>query len=608
MANYNQQSSLKIYLRLLRYVAPYWVMFSISILGFLIFASTQPMLGYILKYFVDGLSNPDASLFVGVPWVLEHAPWLAHLKLLQAVPLLIVMIALWQGVGSFLGNYYLAKVSMGLVQDLRIALFNNLLTLPNRYFDSHNSGHLISRITYNVTMVTGAATDAIKVVVREGMTVVFLFATLLWMNWKLTLVMVAILPIIGFMVSSTSKKFRKQSKKIQVAMGDVTHVASETIQGYRVVRSFGGESYEQQRFRAASEDSRLKQLKMVKTGAVYTPSLQLVIYSAMAVLMFLVLLLRGDASAGDLVAYITLAGLLPKPIRQLSEVSSTIQKGVAGAESIFEQLDEQPEIDHGTKERECVNGRLQVSNLSFQYPTSEKPVLNNISFIAEPGQMVALVGRSGSGKSTLASLIPRFYHHEQGQILLDDVDVEDYTLRNLRRHIALVTQHVTLFNDSVRNNIAYGDLAGAPLDAVKRAAEDAYAAEFIEKMPQGYDTVVGENGVLLSGGQRQRLAIARALLKDAPLLILDEATSALDTESERHIQAALDKVVEGRTTIVIAHRLSTIEKADLILVLEQGEIVERGTHAQLLVLNGYYARLHARDFADDADMHAEPSA
>ena len=504
MANYNQQSSLKIYLRLLRYVAPYWVMFSISILGFLIFASTQPMLGYILKYFVDGLSNPDASLFVGVPWVLEHAPWLAHLKLLQAVPLLIVMIALWQGVGSFLGNYYLAKVSMGLVQDLRIALFNNLLTLPNRYFDSHNSGHLISRITYNVTMVTGAATDAIKVVVREGMTVVFLFATLLWMNWKLTLVMVAILPIIGFMVSSTSKKFRKQSKKIQVAMGDVTHVASETIQGYRVVRSFGGESYEQQRFRAASEDSRLKQLKMVKTGAVYTPSLQLVIYSAMAVLMFLVLLLRGDASAGDLVAYITLAGLLPKPIRQLSEVSSTIQKGVAGAESIFEQLDEQPEIDHGTKERECVNGRLQVSNLSFQYPTSEKPVLNNISFIAEPGQMVALVGRSGSGKSTLASLIPRFYHHEQGQILLDDVDVEDYTLRNLRRHIALVTQHVTLFNDSVRNNIAYGDLAGAPLDAVKRAAEDAYAAEFIEKMPQGYDTVVGENGVLLSGGQRPR--------------------------------------------------------------------------------------------------------
>ena len=608
MANSTQQSGMKVYLRLLRYVIPYTWLFAISLMGFLLFASTQPMLGYMLKFFVDGLNNPDAGLFAEVAWVVEHAPRLAELKLLHAVPLLIVFIALLQGMGSFLGNYFLAKVSLGLVQDLRVALFNNLLSLPNRYFDGHNSGHLISRITYNVTMVTGAATDAIKVVVREGMTVIFLFATLLWMNWKLTMVMVAILPVIGLMVSSASKKFRKQSKKIQVAMGDVTHVASETIQGYRVVRSFGGESYEQKRFLDASEDNKGKQLKMVRLNAIYTPSLQLVIYSAMAVLMFLVLLLRGDASAGDLVAYITLAGLLPKPIRQLSEVSSTIQKGVAGAESIFEQLDEQPEVDRGTQERERVSGRLQVSNLSFQYPTSEKPVLNNISFVAEPGQMVALVGRSGSGKSTLASLIPRFYHHEHGQILLDDVDVEDYTLRNLRRHIALVTQHVTLFNDSVRNNIAYGDLAGAPLDDVKRAAEDAYAAEFIEKMPQGYDTLVGENGVLLSGGQRQRLAIARALLKDAPLLILDEATSALDTESERHIQAALDKVVEGRTTIVIAHRLSTIEKADLILVMEQGEIVERGTHAQLLALNGYYARLHARDFAEDTDLPVEPGA
>ncbi|MFG0416177.1 lipid A export permease/ATP-binding protein MsbA [Pseudomonas sp. zjy_8] len=598
MANSDQQSSMKVYLRLLRYVVPYWGLFTISIIGFLIFASTQPMLGYILKYFVDGLSNPEASLFGGVPWLLEHAPWLAHLKLLQAVPLLIVLIALWQGIGSFLGNYYLAKVSMGLVQDLRIALFNNLLTLPNRYFDNHNSGHLISRITYNVTMVTGAATDAIKVVVREGMTVIFLFATLLWMNWKLTLVMVAILPIIGLMVTSTSKKFRKQSKKIQTSMGDVTHVTSESIQGYRVVRSFGGEDYEKQRFFDASEENRSKQLKMVRTGAVYTPSLQLVIYSAMAVLMFLVLLLRGDSSAGDLVAYITLAGLLPKPIRQLSEVSSTIQKGVAGAESIFEQLDEEPEVDHGTQARERVSGRLEVRDLSFSYPGTEKPVLENISFVAEPGQMVALVGRSGSGKSTLANLIPRFYHHEQGQILLDGLDVEDYTLRNLRRHIALVTQHVTLFNDTVRNNIAYGDLAGAPLESVRQAAGDAYAAEFIEKMPQGYDTLVGENGVLLSGGQRQRLAIARALLKDAPLLILDEATSALDTESERHIQAALDQVMQGRTTLVIAHRLTTIEKADLILVMDQGQIVERGSHAELLAQNGYYARLHAKQFEE----------
>lgn len=604
----NNSSSLAIYLRLLSYVKPYIGLFVISIVGFAMFSSTQPMLGYILKFFVDGLSNPDASLFAEMPWLLEKLPWLADLRLLQAVPLLIVLIAVWQGIGSFLGNYFLARVSLGLVHDLRVALFNNLLQLPNGYFDRHNSGHLISRITFNVTMVTGAATDAIKVVIREGMTVAFLFATLLWMNWKLTLVMVAILPVIGLMVSSSSRKFRKQSKRIQVAMGDVTHVASETIQGYRVVRSFGGEAYEQRRFLESSLSNSDKQLRMTKTAAVYTPMLQVVIFTAMAVLMFLVLLMRGDASAGDLIAYITLAGMLPKPIRQLSEVSSTVQKGVAGAESIFEQLDETLEVDRGTEERERVSGRLEVRDLSFQYPGADKTVLNNISFVVEPGQMVALVGRSGSGKSTLASLIPRFYHHEQGQILLDDMDVEKYRLRNLRQHIALVTQHVTLFNDSVANNIAYGDLAGAPLAEVRKAAEAAYAAEFIEKLPQGYATIVGENGVLLSGGQRQRLAIARALLKNAPLLILDEATSALDTESERHIQGALDEVMKGRTTLVIAHRLSTIEKADLILVMDQGQIVERGTHRELLAMNGYYARLHARDFVEVEDLVVEPDA
>ncbi len=585
-------SSLKIYLRLLSYLRPMVGLFAISLLGFIVFASSQPLLAAILKYFVDGLTTPSASTF-------HDIPVLGKLDLAYGVPLMLVIIVIWQGIGSFFGNYYLARVSLGLVNDLRRALFESLLRLPNAYFDHNNSGHLISRIAYNVTMVTGAATDAIKVMIREGLTVVFLFGYLLWMNWKLTLVMVLILPVIGVMASGASRKFRKQSKKIQSAMGDLTHIASETIQGYRVVRSFGGEDYEAGRFRASSEANTKKQLRMAKIAASFTPALQLVTFSTMSVLLLLVLLLRGDSSAGDLVAYITAAGMLPKPIRQLSEISATIQKGLAGAESIFSQLDEAPEQDNGTVTRDRVSGRLEVRNLTFSYDSSSKRVLDDVSFSIEPGQMLALVGRSGSGKSTLANLIPRFYHHQQGQILIDGVDVKDYTLRNLRSHIALVTQQTSLFNDTVANNIAYGDLAGAPRADIEKSAEAAHAREFIDQLPAGFDTLVGENGVLLSGGQRQRLAIARAVLKDAPILILDEATSALDTESERHIQQALDHVMTNRTTLVIAHRLSTIEKADVIMVMDQGRIVERGTHAELLAANGHYARLHAMQFRDE---------
>lgn len=596
-ARSSPDSSLKIYFRLLRYLGPFVGLFFISLLGYVIFASAQPMMAVILKYFVDGLTVPAS---VGQ----QEFPLIGSIELMYGVPILMILIIAWQGLGSFLGNYYLARVSLGLIDDLRRALFDGLLKLPNRYFDQNNSGHLISRITYNVTMVTGAATDAIKIVIREGLTVIFLFGYLLWMNWKLTLVIVGVLPIIGFTVNNASRRFRKQARKIQAAMGDLTHIASETIQSYRVVRSFGGEDYESERFRKASEENTKKQLRMVKTSSTFTPLLQLITFSSMSVILFLVLFLRGDASVGDLVAYISAAGMLPKPIRQLSEVSATIQRGLAGAESIFSQLDERPESNEGTIERERITGRLEVRNLNFTYPGTEQPVLQNIDFIAEPGQMVALVGRSGSGKSTLANLIPRFYHHEQGQILLDGVDIQDYTLRNLRRHIALVTQQVSLFNDTIANNIAYGDLASLPRERIEQAARAANAAEFIERLAQGYDTLIGENGVMLSGGQRQRLAIARAILKDAPLLILDEATSALDTESERHIQAALENMTSNRTTLVIAHRLSTIESADLILVMDQGRIVERGTHTELLPLNGAYARLHAMQFAEAGDEEA----
>ncbi|WP_163835512.1 lipid A export permease/ATP-binding protein MsbA [Spartinivicinus ruber] len=579
------ESGIGAYLRLLGYVKPYWGLFAISIFGYILFALTQPGFAWLMEYFVKGLEGESDQL-------------------IYFVPMAAVTIAVLRGLGSFIGNFYIAKVANNVVHVLRCDLFNKLVTLPNSYFDNHNSGHLISRITYNVTLVTGAATDALKVVIREGFTVIFLLGLLFWTNWKLTIIFILIAPIIAGLVSYVGRKLRKLSHKIQDAMGDVTHVASETINGYRVVRSFGGEDYERNRFLDASNQNLKQSLKLVKVSAINTPILQLLVILAMAVIMFLVLYMRETSTVAELIAYVVAAGMLPKPIRQLSEVYGNIQKGIAAAENIFEQLDEVQEQDSGSYEVERVAGKLEIRQLTFQYPGAENPVLKDINLVVQPGETVAFVGHSGSGKSTLVSLIPRFYCHEKGEILLDGVPLEDYKLTNLRQQIALVNQQVTLFNDTVANNIAYGALQTKTEDDIHLAAQAAYAFDFIAEQENGFNTIVGENGVKLSGGQRQRLAIARAILKDAPVLILDEATSALDTQAERNIQAALDEVMKGRTTLVIAHRLSTIENADKIVVMDKGVIVEVGSHRELLEKQGHYARLHRLQFKEEQPLSA----
>jgi len=565
-------TSLKIYLRLLEYVIPYWKAFAISLLGFLIFASTQPALAALMEYLVDSLQAEQR----------DEIYW---------VPVATVGIIFFRGIGSFLGSYYIAKVANNVVHTLRCRIFNKYTNLPNEFFDDRNSGHLLSRVTYNVQQVTAAATDAIKIVVREGLTVIGLLGYLMYMNWMLSLIFIAIAPIIGLLVSYASKRFKAISKNIQTTMGDITHVSSELIKNYRVVRSFGGEDYEKERFTKASLSNFKQTMKMVQTGAINTPVLQLIVACALALMIYLALLLMTNASPGEFVAYITAAGLIPKPIRQLSEVNAKIQKGIAGAESVFDVLDERQEEDNGQYQPSRIEGKIDIKNLNFSYSTEQKTILKNINISIEPGMTVALIGRSGSGKTTLSNLIPRFYNHQQGNILIDDVDVNEYKLSNLREHISLVTQNVTLFNDTIANNIAYGTLQKTPIELIKKAAKEANAYEFIEQLPNGWDTLVGENGLKLSGGQRQRIAIARALLKDAPILILDEATSALDTESEQLIQNALEKAMKNRTTIVIAHRLSTIQNADEILVMDQGEIIESGTHNALLKNSGPYAKL-----------------
>ena len=580
-------ASTQIYKRLLTYVKPHRGLFAISIVGFLMYSGTQTLFAALIKHIIDTLQS-------------EAREGMYYL------PLLFSGLIIIHGIGAYIGNYFLAKVSTNVVHALRCEIFDQYTLLPTSYFDANNSGYMISRITNNVGQVTQATTDAVRTFVREGFTAIGLLIYLFYSSWMLSLVFVAIAPIIVVLVTYVSKRLRGISKKIQESIGDMTHITSELVSGHRVVRSYGGEAYERKRFLESSLYNRRQSLKLSTTMAIHNPIMQFIIAIALSVLMYMALFFMKQASVGEFVGYLTAAFLLPRPIRQLSDANGDIQKGIAAAESLFEILDEPGEEDLGSYQAERCHGALEFKNLSFKYPGTNEFVLKDINFKVEPGQTIALVGASGGGKSTLANLVSRFYPHNSGEILLDGVEINSYKLANLRKQIALVNQQVTLFNDTIANNIAYGTLATATKDEITTAATDAYAMEFVSKFELGLETEIGENGVKLSGGQRQRLALARALLKDAPILILDEATSALDTESERYIQAALQKVMGNRTTLVIAHRLSTIENADVILVIDQGRIIEQGSHAELIVKQGAYARLHHIQFKTQIEKTEQP--
>ncbi len=571
------KASLQIYTRLLSYVKPHRGLFVISVVGFLIYSTTQPLFAAMIKHIIDTLQT-------------ETREGMYYL------PLLFSGLIVIRGFGAYIGNYFLAKVSTNVVHTLRCQIFDQYTRLPTAYFDANNSGYMISRITNNVGEVTKATTDALRTFVREGLTAAGLLVYLFYSNWMLSMVFVGLTPIIVLLVNYVSKRLRMISKKIQGSIGDMTHITSELVGGHRVVRSYGGEEYERRRFLESSSFNRRQSLKLATTLAIHNPIMQLIIALALSFLMYMALFFMKQASVGEFVGYLTAAFLLPRPIRQLSDANGDIQKGIVAADSLFDILDEPGESDEGTYQIERCKGALEFKNLSFQYAGANEPALIDINFKAEPGQTIALVGVSGGGKSTLVNLVSRFYAHETGEILLDGVEINTYQLASLRKQLALVNQQVTLFNDTIANNIAYGALATASRNEIIAAATDAYAMEFISKLDLGLDTEIGENGVKLSGGQRQRLALARALLKDAPILILDEATSALDTESERFIQAALQKVMRNRTTLVIAHRLSTVESADMILVMDHGRIIERGSHRELIEKNGAYARLYQMQF------------
>lgn len=569
-------SNRALYLRLLGYVHPYWKPFVLAVLGMVCTAATEPVFPAIMKYLLDnGFKTGDS-------------------RLIWAIPLGILLLFLVRGVLSFCTNYLMTWISIRLVLDLRRQLFDKILTMPTQTFHEQSAGKLISRLIYDTDNVNQAATNVLVTAVRESLTVVALLCYLIYLDWKLTVITLTIGPLIALIIKLLSRRIRAASRSSFEALRAMSHTIEETTDANKVIKIFGGQRQQRERFFQDTERFRRSMMREAVPASALTPITHLVAAMAVAAITFLALSQttgQASASAGGFVSFIAAMLLMISPIKQLTAINPILQRGLSACESVFHLLDMPDEQDPGCLELPHAQGHIRFDNVSFSYPGVERQALDRISFEAVAGQTVALVGASGGGKTTISALIPRFYRPTGGRILIDDVDINELTLASLRHNIALVSQDIVLFNDTVEANIAFGARETTTRDEVIAAAQAANAWDFIQQLPKGLDTSIGEDGAKLSGGQRQRIAIARALLKNAPILILDEATSALDTESERQVQAALATLMKNRTTLVIAHRLSTIEHADQILVLDQGRIVERGSHAELLAAGGYYANL-----------------